>query len=398
MINIVKNITIDAIGNESLTPSVEYHTNDKPPYWRDNRPIISSESLLRARTTPNSRQLTVQSPALFHGARMSDAKVRSPRTDAPKADEELEVSRTVVTGENVLGSRAREERGDEAHKPSASVSMTMKDIMRTGIQDNRPASPNIGRPTRMLCSMYNATGKTQFARIPKSLVIDVEDDGEDSEEFLLRGAFDSEFISPLHTETQVGLSYLDVQIHGLEELQQQQRKLIKEYKELFKSALNAQPALLEPMSLEVDLTRWHSMRNRTSARIQTREKETAMDTMVETMLEAGIIRPSQAAAYSQVLLVPKPNKVDWRFCVDFRSLNNITKSNCWPLPLIKSILKNIGDKRPRFFAIMDLTSGYHQLALAQDSTELTAFITNRGLFEFTRVPFGLIDLIWLGHE
>jgi hypothetical protein len=41
--------------------------------------------------------------------------------------------------------------------------------------------------------MYNATDKTQFARIPKSLVIDVEDDGEDSEEFLLRGAFDSEF-------------------------------------------------------------------------------------------------------------------------------------------------------------------------------------------------------------
>ena len=181
MINIVKNITIDAIGNESITPSVEYHTNSKLPYWKDNRPIIDSESLLRARTTPNSRQLTVQSPALFHDARMSDAKVRSPRTDAPKADEELEVSRTVVAGETVLGLRAREERGDEAHKLSASVSVITKDIMRTDIQDNRPTTSNIGRSSRkVLCSMYNATDKTQFARIPKSLVIDVKDDGEDS--------------------------------------------------------------------------------------------------------------------------------------------------------------------------------------------------------------------------
>jgi hypothetical protein len=112
---------------------------------------------------------------------MSDAKVRSPRTDAPKADEELEVSRTVVAGETVLGLRAREERGDEAHKLSASVSVITKDIMRTDIQDNRPTTSNIGRSSRkVLCSMYNATDKTQFARIPKSLVIDVKDDGEDS--------------------------------------------------------------------------------------------------------------------------------------------------------------------------------------------------------------------------
>ena len=165
MINIVKNITIDAIGNESITPSVEHHTNDKLPYWKDNRPIIDSESLLRARTTPNSRQLTVQSPALFHDARMSDAKVRSPRTDAPKADEELEVSRTVVTEETVpvIQHLRKVVVGDEVTIPSRSVSVITKDIMRTDIQDNRPTSRNIGRPPRkLLCSMYNATGETQF--------------------------------------------------------------------------------------------------------------------------------------------------------------------------------------------------------------------------------------------
>ena len=53
------------------------------------------------------------------------------------------------------------------------------------------------------------------------------------------------------------------------------------------------------------------------------------------------------------------------------------------------MIQRIGDKRPKHFACIDLTSGYHQILLAAESRLYTAFITTLGLFEWLRVPFGL---------
>ena len=48
----------------------------------------------------------------------------------------------------------------------------------------------------------------------------------------------------------------------------------------------------------------------------------------------------------------------------------------------------ISARRPRWFGIIDLTQGFHQIALSPDSCKLTAFITHGGLYEYTRIPFG----------
>jgi uncharacterized protein YbaR (Trm112 family) len=52
-------------------------------------------------------------------------------------------------------------------------------------------------------------------------------------------------------------------------------------------------------------------------------------------------------------------------------------------------LLQLGAKRPKFLAVMDLTSGYYQAALDEISRVGTAFITPKGLFHWTRVPMGL---------
>jgi hypothetical protein len=43
---------------------------------------------------------------------------------------------------------------------------------------------------------------------------------------------------------------------------------------------------------------------------------------------------------------------------------------------------------------MDLTSGYNQLKMSQNSKKYTAFITHRGTFRFKRMPFGLCNAIF----
>jgi transposase InsO family protein len=53
------------------------------------------------------------------------------------------------------------------------------------------------------------------------------------------------------------------------------------------------------------------------------------------------------------------------------------------------MIRRIGEKRPKYFAVMDLTSGYHQAPLSLNSRKYTAFICFLGLFEWLRVPMGL---------
>ena len=101
-----------------------------------------------------------------------------------------------------------------------------------------------------------------------------------------------------------------------------------------------------------------------------------------------MIRPSDAPAWSLILLTPKKNGT-YRFCVDFRALNNATHSSGWPLPNIKHVLDRLSNKKPKYFTILDLTSGYFQIPIDEESAFLTAFRTSIGLFEWLRLPMGL---------
>jgi len=49
----------------------------------------------------------------------------------------------------------------------------------------------------------------------------------------------------------------------------------------------------------------------------------------------------------------------------------------------------MGQQRPKYFAIMDLTNGYHQAPLSASARLFTAFITMFGVFQWLRVPMGL---------
>ncbi|HBS53358.1 MAG TPA: hypothetical protein DD806_05115 [Flavobacterium sp.] len=111
----------------------------------------------------------------------------------------------------------------------------------------------------------------------------------------------------------------------------------------------------------------------------------------EAMLENNIIRPSSSPWNSPLLVVPKKKdkngKIKWRVVVDFRKLNNITIGDAFPLPNITEILDQLGGSK--YFSVMDLNCGFHQIQLEESIKPLTAFSTPYGHFEYNRMPFGL---------
>ena len=109
---------------------------------------------------------------------------------------------------------------------------------------------------------------------------------------------------------------------------------------------------------------------------------------VQRMLSEKIIEPSRSPWASPVLLVKKKDGT-MRFCVDYRKLNLVTVKDVYPLPRIDDSLAALSTGR--YFSTLDLLQGYHQIPMATNSKEKSAFITGDGLYQFLVMPFGLTN-------
>ena len=108
------------------------------------------------------------------------------------------------------------------------------------------------------------------------------------------------------------------------------------------------------------------------------------------MYKKDLIRPTMSAWSSPVILVKKPHSNEYRFTVDYRRLNAVSKPMHYPLPTMDEIRDILANKPARYYSLVDLKAGYHQCMMTEESQEKAAFCTSdSGNWAPKRLFFGL---------
>ena len=88
-----------------------------------------------------------------------------------------------------------------------------------------------------------------------------------------------------------------------------------------------------------------------------------------------------------VLMLKKDKS--YRFCLDYRQLNNVTRKDAYPLPRIDASLDALAGSA--WFSTLDLRSGYYQVPLNPQDAHKTAFISRSGFYQWRVLPMGLCN-------
>lgn len=119
------------------------------------------------------------------------------------------------------------------------------------------------------------------------------------------------------------------------------------------------------------------------------EMQVKINKEIDNMLTQGVIERSRSDWSLSTVPVLKPTG-EVRLCLDARRLNERTKRDAYPLPHQDRILSRLGPCK--YLSTIDLTKAFLQIPLDPDSKKYTAFsVLGRGLFHFTRLPFGLVN-------
>lgn len=184
------------------------------------------------------------------------------------------------------------------------------------------------------------------------------------------------------------INKIDMKINNLSQTFNQENVIatfLKKYESVFNSEIS-QDRLCTSIRHEINLHEGRPFREYNSRIPVHWDEEINME--IKKLQKNGIIKESTSPFCSRIVPVRKTDGT-LRLCIDFRTLNSHTIKDSYPLPRIDEILDSLAGAT--YFSILDMTSGYSQIAIREEDSHKTAFAYKNGLYEFTRMPFGLCN-------
>jgi hypothetical protein len=110
------------------------------------------------------------------------------------------------------------------------------------------------------------------------------------------------------------------------------------------------------------------------------------------MLKLGVIEPCESPWSSPVLIVPQKNPGEWRFAIEYRAVNKLTKPSAYCLPRLDDALASMHGAK--FFSSLDSASAFWTIELTERAKDITGFRQQQW---WGAVPFSA-HAVWAGQR
>ena len=186
-------------------------------------------------------------------------------------------------------------------------------------------------------------------------------------------------VSSRQTET---LSDVKVGEQISAEERDQLASLLASYAEIFSD----KPGSARVPPQQIELTNTNAIRVRPNSVPESRMKAVAEE--IRDMEAAGVIERSKSPYCSPIVVVDKKDG-GVRICGDYRRVNAVTRHDAEPMSDPQAIFATLASSR--IFSKLDLTKGFFQIPLSEESSKVTAISTPNGLYHYRVLPFGMTN-------
>jgi hypothetical protein len=173
----------------------------------------------------------------------------------------------------------------------------------------------------------------------------------------------------------------------VDDLPKEVQELLEEFTNIVVDEIRHSLPPIRSVSHHIDLIPGASFPNKSMYRLMPQENE-EVKIHVQDLLDKGLVRESLSTCDVLTVLSPKKDG-GWRMCIDSRVINKITIRYIFPLPRMDHLMDCLSGAK--YFSMIDLKSGYHQILMREGSEWKTTFKTNEGLHEWLVMSFGLTN-------
>jgi hypothetical protein len=163
-------------------------------------------------------------------------------------------------------------------------------------------------------------------------------------------------------------------------------RVVQEYSDVFRKDLLGMPQDRD-IEFEIDLLPGTPPISKRSYRMLINDL-VELKKQIAELQSKGFICPSSSPWGAPVFFVEKKDRTQW-MCMDYRSLNEVTIKNKYPLSRIEDLFDQM--KGASVFSKIDLRSSYDQLKIRESDIPKIAFHARYGLYEYTVMSFGLTN-------